>query len=64
MMLIPFSALLLVTSFILNRNTSTLSHDDSMNYEQRHVREVLAKILFVTGLLVMSAAIVAVCLWR
>jgi len=64
MMLIPFSALLLVISLVLTRNTSTLSHDGNINVEQRQTREVLAKVLFVAGLLVMSGAIVAVSLWR
>jgi hypothetical protein len=64
MMLIPFSALLLVGSFLLIKSTSPMSHGGSLAPEQAKVRTLLAKMLFFAGLVVMSLAIVAACLMR
>ena len=56
------SALILLVSFVLIRDTSPFSMDGGAQFERRQMRAVLAKILFVAGLMLLSIAVLAACL--
>ncbi|HEY9013374.1 MAG TPA: hypothetical protein VIN06_20410 [Devosia sp.] len=64
MLLFLFSALLLGISFALIQNTAPISHDIHVKFVRPQTRVILARMLFLAGLLLMSAAIIAACLSR
>jgi hypothetical protein len=64
LILFVLAALILGISFALNRNTSALSDRGGDDYNRMRARALVAKVLFVAGLLCLSVAIVAACLQR
>ncbi len=64
LILFLLAALILGVSFVLNRNTSALSDRNGSDDERMRARALVAKVLFVAGLLCLSVAILAACLQR
>jgi hypothetical protein len=59
LILFTLAALILGVSFALIRNTSALSDRGGDAYERMRSRALVAKVLFVAGLLCLSVAILA-----
>jgi hypothetical protein len=62
--LFPFSALLLAGSFLLNWSKPPVFDEDEVDPDREHTRALLAKLLFITGLLILSMGIIATSLKR